>query len=302
MTALNQLIDNLTGSVLIGSRGLEQALGLLERWINDHAAELTGEDRQAFSASLAQNGAYTPVANGDNVSLIDSVLKLHTARLLHRMDAVSFEVLRHTAADDYTREEFAQVINVTEQELNDARIDIAIANAHHLLGDVAANRRWLQSALDHLPDLATIDLVAIAEHTPPPPPPRLAPLKRLGLNLIGFSFNRLAQYDRANLVSMAQHQVGQIVILAHLVGESFNAIHDTRRAQRAFRITAHLVLRHNGLTVNDPQTMLDIATSLQPIETQAAYTLAEQACDLFKRAGDSDGYNQARALVNALLS
>ena len=274
MATLVEYIEALTSTVLTGNHGLDEALAALEKWLDTHITALTASEQQAFSLSLEQE------TTNNNHSLVDSILKLHAARLLHRYD------LRHAsdpvpdeAANGYVRarDAFERVLRRSEELINEARIDIAIANAHHLLGNITANRRWLDSALKHLNDLAATDLVTMARETPLMPPPQAGPLKRIGLRLLGMNLNRLAEYNRDNLALIGQMQNNQIVILAHLLGTSFEAIHERSRARRAFRIAAHLIVRHDGLPGEHADQLLTIAESLQRFEGDAAELLTRQA-------------------------
>jgi tetratricopeptide (TPR) repeat protein len=272
-------IDELSHLVLNGELGLDEALAAVEQWVDAHAAGLSDEAHQDFSAALDVE------STNDNRSLVDSILKLHATRLLHRYE------LRHApptpAADeednDYVRarNRLSAVLQASEHSVNEARIDIAIANAHNLLGNVAANRRWLDQALDRLPDLAAHNLVAMAHDTPLMPPPHLNWLKRLGLRLIGLDFTRLAERNRDTLVTIAHMQTNQIVILAHLLGTSFEAIRERQRAKRAFRTAAHLIVRHQGMPYEDDSAQLaDIAASLERSEPEAADLLHQQIAAL----------------------
>jgi hypothetical protein len=274
MTTLVEHIEALTSSVLTGHSGLDQALAALENWLDTHITTLTASERQAFSLSLEQE------TTNNNHSLVDSILKLHAARLLHRHELqYAPDPVPDEAANGYTRArgQFEQTLRRSEELINEARIDIAIANAHHLLGNITANRRWLDSALTHLNDLAATDLVTMARETPLMPPPQVGPLKRIGLRLAGINLDRLAEYNRDNLALIGQMQNNQIVILAHLLGTSFEAIHERSRARRAFRIAAHLIVRHNGLPGEDADQLLAIAESLQRFESDAAELLIRQA-------------------------
>jgi hypothetical protein len=295
MPSLTDQITALTTAVVSGSHDLDDALVTLDEWVHDHAGQLSEAERKAFSATLDQ-----PSTNDDR-SLVDSVLKLHATRLLYRYDRDrrSPPPEPESAQNEYTRSRaaFMQALSTSEEAINEARIDIAIANAHHLLGNAEANRRWLDAALDRLPPLVTTDLAALAEAIPAMPFPRLGPLKRAGLKLMGFNFERLAQDNRANLTLIARMQAAQVVILAHLIGTSFEAIRERPRANRAFRFAAHLIARHDGLHGPDADQLMGMAESLYRPEPEAACVLARQARSLYEAAQNADGLDRADAFL-----
>jgi len=285
-------IDTQTNAVLSGERSLDQALAALDRWFEDHADSLNEGERQAFSAALDRE------SSEDDRSLIDSVLKLHTTRLLYRYDNRA----PSTSEDEpnpYTiaRDTFSAALKRSERGINEARIDIAIANAHQLLGDQNANRRWLDTALNRLPDLAAINLVDLAERIPPMPPPKMGRLQRFGLKVMGLDLSRLADDNRQAFSKLAHMQINQLVILAHLVGISLEAIKERQLSKRAFRIAAHLIVRYEGLTDQEPDQLLDIAASLLKTEREAALILARQAYHIGEMAGDEECLARAKAML-----
>jgi hypothetical protein len=293
MPSLLEPIHALTETVLNQPDDLDGALVALEQWFDEYADDLTETERRDFSASLDVE------STNDDRSLIDSVLKLHMTRLLYRYDRAHSHA-PVPAQNDYTRARaaFTGALEQSEDVINESRIDIAIANAHHLLGNPAANRRWLDRALDRLLPLASTPLIKLAEDIPAMPIPRLTPLKRLGLKFMGFNFERLDQENRDSMVAIARMQIDQIITLAHLLGSSFEVIRERQRAQRAFRVAAHLIVRYHGMRTHDPDQLLSVAQSLQRAEPEAARVLAEQARDLSAQAHDADGVARADALLN----
>lgn len=287
MTTLTAKIDTLTRQVLGGSQSLDEALQELETWLNNPLNQVTGNERRTFSEAL-----HEPTSN-DNRSLVNSTLKLHATRLMHRHESAgpaSAPAENTTGGDkasDYTtrRAIFEQALQDASAGINESRIDIAIASAHNLLGDIAANRRWLSLVLDRLPELAATDLAALAEAIPPMPPPRLNPLRRVALILLGANLDKMAERSRANLAVIAHMQTNQIIILAHLTGVSLDAANQRARAQRAFRVAAHLITRNKGMPGEDIDHLLEIADSLAPVEPEAAQMLARQALDQGDREG-----------------
>jgi hypothetical protein len=193
---------------------------------------------------------------------------------------------------------FGHALRQCEEGINEARIDVAVANAQQLLGNEDANRRWLDSALERLPPLASIDLVALAQKIPAMPPPKMNWFQRAGVKMMGFNFERLATQNRDELAAIGRMQVNQIVIMAHLIGISFETIRERQRAQRAFRIAAHLIVRYNGLfRQEEADPLIDMAESLRKFEIEAAQVLAEQAYALYEAQGDSEGIARAQAVM-----
>ena len=107
MTTLVEYIETLTSTVLTGHHGLDEALAALENWLDTHLSALSDAERQAFSQSLEQE------TTNSNHSLVDSILKLHAARLLHRYD------LRHAPdpAPDEAANEYVRARGAFEQAL-----------------------------------------------------------------------------------------------------------------------------------------------------------------------------------------
>jgi len=294
MPSLLEPIHQLTDYVLEQPDDLDGALTVLERWFDEHGGQMTDADRRAFSAALDVQ------STNDNRSLIDSVLKLHMTRLLYRFDRTRNTRPTALAPNDYAqaRTAFTKAMEESEDVINESRIDIAVANAHHLLGNATANRRWLDRALDRLPPLATTNLVTLAQAIPSMPIPRLNAIKRLGLRFMGFDFSRLDRENRDSLSAIARMQIDQMIILADLIGSSFEAVRERQRAQRAFRIAAHLIMRHEGMRNADPDQLMAIADSLLRCEPEAARQLAHQAHALYVSAKDAEGLIRAEKLID----
>ena len=72
-------------------------------------------------------------------------------------------------------------------------------------------------------------------------------------------------------------QTDQIIIMAHLIGTSYEAIRERQRANRAFRIAAHLIARHEGMHLQESDQIRDIADAIQRAEPDAAAILVAQA-------------------------
>ncbi len=300
MASLIRQLNNLTQVVLSGEHSLDDGLTALERWLSKNAGELHEDERRLFSASLDAE------TTNDNRSLIDSILKMHAARLLHRYDSQRAEAVlaaeegEPSNAYQVARKTFGDALNRSEQQINEARIDIAIANAHQLLGDTQGNRRWLETALNRLPDLAEIDFTGLAQQIPLMEPPRLNPFQRFGLKVIGFNFTKLAEQNQTDLLTLSQMQANQIIIVAHLIGISLQTIQERQRARRAFRIAAHVIVRQNGMPNQEVGPLLDIAEALFPAELEASAILARQAAALSKTTGDAESYIRADSLISRI--
>ncbi|MBI5959107.1 MAG: hypothetical protein HY866_10255 [Chloroflexi bacterium] len=296
MPILNEKINTLTENVVSGQQNLEQALAALDDWIRTHGGGLSENERRTFSASLDQE------STDDDRSLVDSILKLHTTRLLYRYDRAHIQPPKFSDQQSpygKARVAFVDALSASEEGINEARIDVAVANAHQLLKSPEANRRWLDYALDRLPALASADMVALAEAIPAMPLPRLNVFKRLGLKVVGFNFERLAQENRDSMVTIARMQENQIVLLAHLVGTSFEAIREWPRANRAYRSAAHLIVRRAGMFRQEAEQLLDIAETIRRVEPEAAQILARQARPLCQAHQDTDGLARADAILTA---
>ncbi len=299
MATLDDHIRALTEAVVRGAQGLDEALNDVERWLDAHAPALSEADRDAFSATLDRE------SNDDNTSLVDSVLRMHATRLLYRYDeAASLGAAARGVVDDaettpysVARDQFNAALRQSESGIREARIDIAIANAHHLLGDMHANREWLDSALAHVQPLASLDLVRLADAIPSMPAPRMGALRRIGLRLLGVNLERLAERNRASFHAIAQMQMNQVVLLAHLIGASFEALRERPRSRRAYRVAAHLVVRYEGLLNDDAAHALAVAEDIRRAEPEAAALLARQAAGLYRAAGDAAGQARAEALL-----
>lgn len=292
---LDDRIRELTASVVGGALGLDQALSGVERWVREHAPHMNDADRVAFNETLDRESTH------DNRSLVDSVLRLHATRLLVRHDTAAPPAVaaQDNSPSEYgeARDAFYEALRHSEDGIREARMDIAIANAHHLLGDARANRDWLDSALARLQPLASLDLVGLAEAIPAMPLPRMGPLKRAGLRLLGMDLSRLAERNRDSFVTLAQLQTNQIALLAHLIGTAFETVRERQRANRTFRIIAHLVARYDGLPGSDAEQMLTIAEDIRRAEPDAARQLAQQAYVLCRALADDGGQARAQRLL-----
>lgn len=289
---LDEHIIALTNTVLSGRHGLDETLAAVEEWIAANGRRMSGDEVAAFRATLDRE------STNDDRSLIDSVLRLHATRLLYRYD----QPQPAPSPNDDTeygraRDAFNAALRESEDGIREARIDIAIANAHHLLGNITGNRHWLDAALERVQAIASLDLPELVNVIPAMPLPKMGMFKRAGLRLLGLDLSQLSERNRESFAEIARMQTNQIVLLADLIGASFNVIRERQRANRAFRVVAYLVMRHEGLPGLEPEQVLNIARDIQRAEGEAAALLAQQIYALYRAMGDEEGMAQAEALM-----
>ncbi len=243
MNPILEHINQLTEQVTHEQATLDDALFTLQAWTSRNAPLLSESDRTAFSQALAAEKSTQErdgVPYGDDQSLVASILRLHTMRLLYRYDheheqpdaipAISAEENR---AYQLASRKLQEAIRSSGQAINEARVDAAIANAHQLMGDSGANRRWLHDALSRLQTIANIDLRRLVEAIPLPPTPELNVLQK-GLFLIfGIKPAEIARRNLDSLHQLAALQAGQIIEMAQLLATSFEAIEDSPGAIQA---------------------------------------------------------------------
>src|SRR4051812_8740261 len=140
MGLLDDKINSLATEVSANRQTFEDSLFALQTWLESTVDKMSDTERAAFSDTV--NAEKDPVkrdgqAQGDDNTLITSVLRLHAMRLLYRFD----EARRSppTPADNtpYLRAKLRlqQALRQTELAMNEARVDTAIANAHNILND-----------------------------------------------------------------------------------------------------------------------------------------------------------------------
>ncbi len=245
MVTLNETISDLTSAVTGQRQSLDDALFVLQTWIDRNAQFMTEDDHEAFSAKLSAEKA-TQVRNGqpygDDYSLVSSVLRLHATRLLYRYDE---RREGPPASDDDSvygraRRRLRLALREAELALNEARVDTAIANAHQILADPGANRRWLQDALTRLQGVASKDVIRLAEAVPMPDLPSLNIFQRLMFLVLGIKQEEIARRSLQSLRQVAELQHSQLVEMAKLLADSFTAIGDRPGAQQALSLLAKL--------------------------------------------------------------
>jgi hypothetical protein len=254
MPSLLSPLQDLVDQVASKKANLEDALFKLQTWIDQNAPALTEADRQEFATVLRAEKAEEPAdANAQKSSdrsLIASVLRLHAMRLLFRLDA-SREVTPLPAPEDDTiyaqkKHRLKLALQEVETAVNEARIDTAIANAHGLLGDTGANRRWLHDALIRIQTVAAKDLNRMAETIPTPPLPSLNLLQRIMFRVYGIKQEEIARRTLTSLRQIAALQTSQIAEMATLLADSFNAVGDKLGAQQALAILTRLEMTPQG--------------------------------------------------------
>lgn len=299
MSTLDQHILELTDAVVGARYTLEQALPVIEEWLDRHGMDLTADDHALFRQSLQRE------STDDARSLVDSVLRMHALRLLSRSERTRIPrpsadpQLDHGGPYAQARDAFNDALRDSEDELREARMDVAIANTLHLLGNAQGSLTWLEQALERLHPLATMDLVELAQAIPAMTLPKLGVLRRLGLRAMGLNLEALSERNRSSFVRLAQLQTNQVILLAHLLGVSFQGLQEHQRAGRAFRVVAHLVLRYQGMPGEDAQAVLEIADAIRRSEPEAAMLLAQQAYAWYEARGDTEGMARAQNYIPA---
>lgn len=245
MATLDETINSLADDVRASKQTFEDSLFALQRWVEQNAGLMTEQDRQRFSETL--QAARDPQTRegrpyGDDHSLVLSVLRLHAMRLLYRFD--ERKQGRPVSADDsaYGQARLRLQIALREAELaiNEARIDTAIANAHNILGDRGANRRWLQDAMTRLQTIARKDLVKLVDALPAPELPPLSLWQRISFRLLGIRQEEAARRSMQSLRQIAQLQNRQLIEMARLLADSFQAIGDPLGGRQAINLLSEL--------------------------------------------------------------
>ena len=245
MATLGQTVDSLTSAVVARSQSLDDALFALQTWVDRNAQLMTETDRAEFSATLtAEKDSQVRDGQpyGDDASLVSSVLRLHAMRLLYRVDEQHQGPIPSDDDSPYGRARHRLQLALREAELaiNEARVDTAIANAHHILADRGANRRWLQDALTRLQPVAARDLVRLADSVPAPELPQLNIIQRLTFRVLGIQQEEIARRSLQSLRHLAELQHSQLTEMAKLLADSFDAIEDRPGAQQALALLAKL--------------------------------------------------------------
>jgi hypothetical protein len=245
MPTLGETVNNLTIDVTARRQSLDDALFTLQAWVDRNASLMTEADRAAFSETLAaekDSQIRDGQPYGDDASLVASVLRLHAMRLLYRADEQRQGPIPLDDESRYGRARHRLQMALREAELaiNEARVDAAIANAHHILADRGANRRWLQDALTRLQPIAAKDLVKLADAVPAPELLSLNIVQRLLFRILGIQQEEIARRSLQSLRHLAELQHSQLTEMVKLLADSFDAIEDRPGAQQALALLAKL--------------------------------------------------------------
>lgn len=245
MPTLGEMVNNLTSAVTARQQSLDDALFALQTWVDRNTPLMTEADRASFSETLtAEKDSQVRDGQpyGDDASLVASVLRLHAMRLLYRADEQRNGPIPLDDESHYGRARHRLQLALREAELaiNEARVDAAIANAHHILADRGANRRWLQDALTRLQPIAAKDLLKLADAVPTPDLPSLDLVQRLTFRILGIRQEEIARRSLQSLRHLAELQRSQLTEMVKLLADSFDAIEDRPGAQQALALLAKL--------------------------------------------------------------
>jgi hypothetical protein len=243
LATLSETINTLAEKVSSKAESLDDALFSLQTWIDQNAGRMTEADREGFSETLnAEKETATREGKpyGDDLSLVLSVLRLHAMRLLYRFDERREGRPAGDETTPYNRARYRLTLALREAEMaiNEARVDTAIANAHHILADHKANHRWLQDALTRLDTIAQKDLIRLAEAVPAPENLPLNVLQRIGFRVLGIKQEEIARRNLQSLRQVAELQTHQLIEMAKLLADSFDAIGDQVGARQALALVA----------------------------------------------------------------
>ncbi len=232
---MNSILDTISGlveGVISKQETLDNALFVMQTWVGRNAPLLSEVERSEFSQTIAQEKsapARDGVPFGSDESLVASILRLHTMRLLYRFD-YDHQTTTDTPADDSTyslgTRRLRDALRQNELSINEARVDAAVANAHQIMGDAGSNRRWLQDALARLQAAAKVDLIRLADSIPPPPLPELNLIQKATFFVFGIKPAEIARRNLKSLRQLAELQTAQIVEMAQLLVTSFEASGD----------------------------------------------------------------------------
>lgn len=245
MSTLLDSINSLADSVIDKRQTLDDALLNLQTWLDSHIETLTEDARTEFSKALnaeKDTQMRDGKPHGDDRSLVLSVLRLHTMRLLYRYDERSRPKPSIGEGTPYerARQRLQVALRQAEIAINEARVDTAVANAHTLLNDLSANRRWLQDALSRLQSIANKDLIRLAKAVPAPDLPPLTLFQKGMFWLFGIKQEEIARRNLQSLQQIAEMQHTQLVEMATLLAEAFNAVGDPIGGQQALSLLRQL--------------------------------------------------------------
>ena len=246
MTTINETINGLTDAIATGKQSLDDALFALQSWLDQNTGLMSEDELQAFSETV--NAEKDPQVRdgepyGDDRSLVASVLRLHAMRLLYRMGEQKRGAPKAQGNSPYERAKQRLQLAMREIDIaiNEARVDTTIANAHNILADQRANRRWLQDALARLQAVSAKNTLKLAETMPVPDLPHLSIFRRLMFRVLGIRQEELARRSVLSLRQVAVLQHEQLVELARLLVDSFGAVGDNPGKQQALALLTKLL-------------------------------------------------------------
>ncbi|MCC7451803.1 MAG: hypothetical protein IT324_30620 [Anaerolineae bacterium] len=247
MPLLGETITDLTKAVTARRQSLDDALVALQQWVDHNAPLMTQAERDAFSETLEAEKDAAPHEGepySSDAALISSVLRLHAMRLLYRVDerrhGSPLEQPDPNSPYERARYKLQVALRETELAINEGRMDVAVANAHHILNNRGANRRWLQDALARVQTVASKDLIKLAESVPAPEPPPINILQRLMFLIFGIKQDEIIRRNMRSLRQLAELQHTQLLELAKLLADSFEAVGDRPGAKQAKALVERL--------------------------------------------------------------
>jgi hypothetical protein len=246
LTTINDTINDLTKEIATGKQSLDDSLFALQTWLDQKSQLMSEDELQAFSETV--NAEKDPQMRdgkpyGDDESLVASVLRLHAMRLLYRKGEQKRRAPKAQDNSPYERAKGRLQLALHEIDIaiNEARVDTTIANAQNLLADQRANRRWLQDALARLQAVSAKNTMKLVEAMPVPDLPRLSIFQRLTFRILGIRQEELARRSLLSLRQVAVLQHEQLVEMARLLVDSFEAVGDDPGKQQAMALLTRLL-------------------------------------------------------------
>jgi hypothetical protein len=245
VATLQETLDSLTTSLVDHKQTLDDALFALQTWMDNNIQTLTPEQRDQFNAKLeAEKHAPTDSEDSEpsDYGLVSSVLRLHATRLLYRYDEKMRNSFAREEDSPYGRakQKLQHALRLTEMAINEAKVDTAIANAHSILNDNNANRRWLQDALTRIQSVSNKDLIKLADSVPPPEKVELTIFQRIAFFVLRIKQDEISRRTLASLRQIAELENVKLIEMAKLLAESFVASGDTVSSEQAIAILSRL--------------------------------------------------------------
>src|SRR5258708_17585538 len=145
MATIEETIAALTADISEKRQSLDDGLFALQAWFDRNVELFNDDERTAFSDRLNAEKP-TAGAQGDDSSLIGSVLRLHAMRLLYRFDERKRSIPPLTTTTPYARGKQRLQVALREAQLAlyAPRVDPPIGNAHPILENGRPTRRCCQ--------------------------------------------------------------------------------------------------------------------------------------------------------------